>query len=71
MQVTSGRRLVAANRSAYERIRSAGGTLCPVSAFPTSRADWRTHFGGAFDLLRDAKHRFDPGRVLTPGYEVF
>ena len=65
------RRLVLANRSAYDRIRSAGGTLYPVSAFPMSRADWRRHFGNAFDQLVAAKREFDPGRVLTPGYEVF
>jgi cytokinin dehydrogenase len=65
------RRLVSANRSAYDRIRSGGGTLYPVSAFPMSRADWRRHFGDAFDQLRDAKDEFDPARMLTPGYEVF
>jgi cytokinin dehydrogenase len=65
------RRLVSANRSAYDRIRAMGGTLYPVSAFPMSRADWRQHFGSTFDSLADAKHKFDPGRVLTPGYEVF
>lgn len=48
-----------------------GGTLYPVSAFPMSRAAWRQHFGNAFDPLAAAKHAFDPGRVLTPGYEVF
>ncbi len=45
------RRLVIANRAVYERVRDAGGTLYPVSAFPMSVADWRTHFGAAFDGL--------------------
>ena len=31
------RRLVAANRAVYERVRDAGGTLYPVSAVPMSR----------------------------------
>jgi cytokinin dehydrogenase len=65
------RRLVAANRAAYERIRAGGGTLYPVSAFPMSRRDWRQHFGPLFHKLRDAKRQYDPGHVLTPGYEVF
>jgi cytokinin dehydrogenase len=65
------RRLVAANRAVYERVRDAGGTLYPVSAFPMSAADWRDHFGAAFGRLRDAKREHDPGHVLTPGYEVF
>ena len=64
-------RLVRANRAVYERVRAAGGTLYPVSALPMSRDDWRTHFGPAFRRLRDAKRRFDPHNVLTPGYEVF
>ena len=65
------RRLVMANRAVYERVRDAGGTLYPVSAFPMSRDDWRRHFGAAFDQLSEAKHDHDPGHVLTPGYEVF
>jgi hypothetical protein len=36
-----------------------------------SPADWRRHFGAAFDQLSHAKHEYDPGHVLTPGYEVF
>jgi FAD/FMN-containing dehydrogenase len=64
-------RLVAANRAIYERLRAEGGTLYPVSAFPMSRADWRRHFGPAFRQLREAKRKFDPANVLTPGYEVF
>jgi cytokinin dehydrogenase len=67
----AARRLVAANRVVYERVRDAGGTLYPVSAFPMSPADWRGHFGAAFGLLSEAKDEHDPGRVLTPGYEVF
>jgi hypothetical protein len=36
-----------------------------------SRDDWRGHFGSAFRLLSEAKEKFDPEHVLTPGYEVF
>lgn len=64
-------RPVKANRAIYERVRAAGGTLYPVSAFPMSRDDWRRHFGSAWARFRDAKENFDPGHVLTPGYEVF
>ena len=69
--IIEARRLIAANRATYARVRSAGGTLYPVSALPMSRADWRRHFGSAFDLLREAKRNFDPDGVLTPGYPVF
>ena len=64
-------RLVEANRAVYDQVRAAGGTLYPASAFPMSRADWRAHFGAAFGQLQAAKREFDPGHVLTPGYEVF
>jgi cytokinin dehydrogenase len=64
-------RLVAANRDGYERVRDAGGTLYPASALPMALADWREHFGPAFDGPRAAKEEFDPDHVLTPGYEVF
>jgi cytokinin dehydrogenase len=69
--VAEADRLVKANREIYERTRVAGGTLYPVSAFPMSRDDWRGHFGSAWTWLRDAKQKFDPGHILTPGYEVF
>ena len=68
---TEARRLVEANRAIYERVRAAGGTLHPVSAFPMSRDDWERHFGPAWTRLHDAKERFDPRHVLTPGYAVF
>ncbi len=69
--VAEADRLVGANRAIYERIRATGGTLYPVSALPMSRDDWRMHFGSAWAWFRDAKQNFDPGHVLTPGYEVF
>ena len=69
--VVEADRLVKANRAIYERVRAAGGTLYPVSAFPMSGDDWRQHFGSAWAQFRDAKQTFDPGHVLTPGYEVF
>jgi cytokinin dehydrogenase len=69
--VAEADRLVKANRAIYERVRAAGGALYPVSAFPMSRDDWRRHFGSAWAQFRGAKRNFDPGHVLTPGYEIF
>ncbi|ONI81652.1 FAD linked oxidase [Actinosynnema sp. ALI-1.44] len=63
--------MVKANRAIYERVRAAGGTLNPVSAFPMSTEEWRTHFGSRWDGLCTAKELYDPKHVLTPGYEVF
>lgn len=64
-------RLVAHNRSFYEKINQKGGILYPVSAFPMSSLDWRQHFGERWMLLKNAKQRFDPGGTLAPGYELF
>jgi FAD/FMN-containing dehydrogenase len=65
-------RLVEANRTIYHRVRDAGGTLYPASAaLPMSPVEWRDHFGPLFELLCEAKERFDPDVLLTPGYEIF
>jgi len=64
-------RLVEANKAIYQRVREAGGTLYPVSAFPMDKAKWREHFGDTFDGFEEAKRRYDPGHVLTPGYDIF
>ena len=61
----------AANRAAYERVLAEGGTLYPVSAFPMSRKDWRSHFGSAFRQAARRQTTYDPSNVLTPGYDVF
>ncbi|MDQ1541855.1 MAG: cytokinin dehydrogenase [Actinomycetota bacterium] len=64
-------RLVDANKATYGRLKAAGGTLYPVSAFPLSKGEWRDHFGSAFGQLDAAKQQYDPGEILTPGYEIF
>jgi cytokinin dehydrogenase len=64
-------RLVDANKATYGRVKAAGGTLYPVSALPLSKAEWRGHFGSAFDHLKAAKQQYDPDEILTPGYDIF
>jgi FAD/FMN-containing dehydrogenase len=64
-------RLVDANKATYGRVKAAGGTLYPVSAFPMSKGEWRDHFGPAFGQLDAAKQQYDPDEILTPGYEIF
>jgi FAD/FMN-containing dehydrogenase len=63
-------RMVAANRAIYQRVREAGGVLYPVSALPMSPDDWRTHFGPAWTRLAEARRRYDPNDLLTPGYNI-
>jgi FAD/FMN-containing dehydrogenase len=63
--------MVAQNRKFYERIRSAGGLLYPVTAMAMSKDDWKIHFGSNYSLLSGAKTKYDPQHIFTPGYEVF
>ncbi len=69
--INNANRLVELNKATYQRVKNAGGTLYPVSAFPMSSNDWRNHFGSAFNQLNAAKQKYDPNDLLTPGYEVF
>jgi cytokinin dehydrogenase len=63
--------MVAHNRMFYDRIRSAGGLLYPVTAMAMSKNDWKAHFGSGYSLLSSAKAKYDPQHVFTPGYQVF
>ncbi len=69
--VASAEQMVAKNRGLYERILNAGGCQYPVSALPMSKNDWTHHFGSKWSQLADAKRRYDPLNVLTPGYNLF
>lgn len=63
-------RMIADNRRIYDRVRDAGGVLYPVSALPMSPDDWQRHFGPAWPRLRDARRKYDPNNLLTPGYNL-
>lgn len=69
-QLTAGQ-LVAQNRSLYDRIRKAGGVLYPVSALSMTSDDWEQHFNPSWPTLCEAKRRYDPANLLTPGYNLF
>jgi len=63
--------MIAQNRTLYERIHKAGGVQYPVSALPMSSGDWKAHFASRWPMFTEARRRYDPGNVLTPGYEMF
>jgi cytokinin dehydrogenase len=63
--------LVAMNRTLYERARDMGGTRLTTTAIPFSQADWIQHYGPVWESFRNAKQRFDPNNVLTPGQGMF
>ncbi|EWC61311.1 putative oxidoreductase [Actinokineospora spheciospongiae] len=60
------------NRRLYDRAVAMGGKRYLVGAIPgMTRAQWRRHFGPAWDGLLAAKRRYDPDHVLTPGQGFF
>jgi cytokinin dehydrogenase len=63
--------MISANRQLYEQVRGLGGYQYPVGSIPTTAADWRAHFGAAWPLLTDARRRYDPHGILTPGQGIF
>lgn len=63
--------LIAKNRAIFERLTAIHGKRYPIDSVPMSRADWREHFGSAWNEFALAKHWFDPDNVLTPGQRIF
>ena len=63
--------MLADNREIYDELVTVGGTRYANGAIPFDRQDWRRHFGNVWDDLREAKRRYDPDRVLTPGQGIF
>jgi cytokinin dehydrogenase len=65
--------MLAGHRSLYERMRTIGGTRYGgFGAVPFSQADWMAYFGtDVWRRLSQAKKRFDPKHVLTPGPGIF
>jgi cytokinin dehydrogenase len=64
-------RLLGVNRQLYDEARAVGGTHYPVGAIPLTPADWRAHYGPRYPEVLQAKARFDPRQVLTPGQGIF
>lgn len=63
--------LVAQNVDLYERTIAAGGFFYPVDSVPMTPELWRQHFGGRWREFRQAKRRYDPHGLLTPGQNIF
>jgi cytokinin dehydrogenase len=63
--------MISANSALYDQVRDLGGFQYPIGSIPTTPADWRAHFGPVYRLLADARHRYDPRGILTPGQGIF
>jgi cytokinin dehydrogenase len=68
---TTSVRMLDDNRRLYERNRDLNGTRYPVDAIVFQEKDWQKHFGSVWGKLVNAKRRYDPDRVLTPGQGIF
>lgn len=65
-------RMLEQNRRFYDLALPMGAKRYLVGAIPgMTGAQWRTHFGRQWTRLVDAKRRFDPDCVLTPGQGFF
>lgn len=64
--------MLAQNRRFYDLAVAAGGKRYLVGAIPDmTTADWKRHFGGQYATLAQAKRRYDPSNILTPGQGFF
>jgi cytokinin dehydrogenase len=68
---TGVEQMVRHNREIFEQNRQLGGTHYPISAFQISASDWQAHYGAAWTRFSEAKRRYDPSGVLTPGPGIF
>jgi FAD/FMN-containing dehydrogenase len=63
--------MLSSNRSLYDAALAVGGTRYASCAIAMTPADWRRHFGNTWRDFAQAKQRFDPSRILTPGAGIF
>lgn len=68
---TTSARMLDDNRRLYERNCDLNGTRYPIDAIVFQEKDWLLHFGSVWGKLVNAKRRYDPDRVLTPGQGIF
>jgi cytokinin dehydrogenase len=48
-----------------------GAVLYPIGSLRFTAQDWRTHFGDQWPAFNEAKNRYDPKAILTPGLGIF
>ncbi|MEU6967244.1 FAD-binding protein [Kitasatospora aureofaciens] len=59
------------NRRLYERAVRLGGKRYLIGAVPGMTAtDWQRHYGALWERVEEAKRRFDPAGILTPGQGI-
>ena len=64
-------RMLARNRSLFEKARDVGGTRYPIGSLEFSRRDWEQQYGNQWEEFKRAKRRFDPDELLAPNLGIF
>jgi FAD/FMN-containing dehydrogenase len=64
-------RMLKRNRGLFEKARALGGTRYPIGSVPFTRFDWLLQYGERYFAFAEAKRRFDPEEILTPGVNIF
>jgi cytokinin dehydrogenase len=59
------------NRMPVERCWEIGGTHYPIGMVSLTQKDWEIHYGSCWEQALQAKQRFDPDYLLTPGQGIF
>jgi FAD/FMN-containing dehydrogenase len=59
------------NKRFYKQARVLGCTLYPIGAMPFTQRDWQEHYHPYWEQLLNAKRRYDPNKVMTPGPGIF
>jgi FAD/FMN-containing dehydrogenase len=63
--------LLRKNRVIFDRLTAVGGKLYPASAVQLTPEDWRGQLHPFWGRFAQAKRRYDPDHVLTPGQGLF
>jgi FAD/FMN-containing dehydrogenase len=64
--------MMASNRELLAKMTSAGGKRYSPYSGVMSSEEWAAHFGPElWRRLSEAKKKFDPNNVLTPGAGIF
>jgi len=64
-------RMLARNRTLFERAAAVGGKRYPIGSLNFTRWDWIAHYGRHFPRFSSLKRRYDPEGILTPGPGIF
>lgn len=63
--------VLAANDALVRTYVAQGGKVYPPFAPPLTEREWRLNYGRVWKRFAEAKRRYDPNNILTPGARIF